>query len=83
MSSTCITLIEPGGRIQLPADWADALGLRGQVALDRTGAGILIRPLNQPSNWDEVFADKLPIGSSALPGDDAENVEVHSDDLLF
>jgi hypothetical protein len=36
MSTTRTTPIEPGYRIQLPAEWADALGLEGQVALAKT-----------------------------------------------
>ena len=44
VSSTEITALEPGNRIQLPDEWAQALGLRGLVALDKTPEGILVRP---------------------------------------
>jgi hypothetical protein len=81
MSSTQLTPLEPGHRIQLPADWADALGLRGQVALVRTSQGILVRPCPQPT-WDDFFATKLTVGPA--PADqDKEDLEVTGDDLLF
>ena len=38
------TPLEAGNRIQLPAEWAEALGLCSQVALERTRDGVLIRP---------------------------------------
>ena len=42
-----------------------------------------IRPVRESLTWNEVFADKLPIGPVGLPAADDENVEVESDDLLF
>src|SRR5216117_1494296 len=44
MSNTQLTPVEPGNRIQLPADWADALGLHKPVLLHmahQQGAGSL------------------------------------------
>jgi hypothetical protein len=41
MSTTQTTPIEPGYQIQLPAEWAEALGLKGQVVLAQTAEGIL------------------------------------------
>jgi hypothetical protein len=81
MNATRTTPIEPGYRIQLPADWAEALGLKGQVVLSRTTEGILVRacPL---ATWDEVFATKLairPADGSTTP----EITDVSGDDLLF
>jgi hypothetical protein len=72
-------LIEPGNRIQLPADWVKALGLQGQVALDKTPDGILVRP-SPPVTWDDVFATKLPIshGTTDLP-----EVEVSNHDYFL
>jgi hypothetical protein len=81
MSTTHITPVEPGNRVQLPADWADALGLHGLVALDRTSNGILVRPL-PPTTWDDNFATKLAIGS-APPEAGADAVEGTGDDFLF
>jgi hypothetical protein len=81
MSTTQITLVESGNRIQLPADWAEALGLRKQVILERTSAGVLIRPC-PPTTWDAIFATKLTIGS-APPDPDEKAVEVTGDDFLF
>jgi hypothetical protein len=79
MSLTRITSVEPGNRIQLPDDWTEALGLRGQVSLERTENGILIRP-GPPKSWAEFFASKLSIGAPASP---EEDIEVTGDDLLF
>jgi hypothetical protein len=81
MSTTQTTRLEPDNRIQLPADWAEALGLRGLVTLERTDNGILIRPCPRLS-WDDIFAAPLSI----RPGNAAtapEVTEVSGDDLLF
>jgi hypothetical protein len=81
MSLSQTTPLEPGNRIQLPGDWAAALGLRGQVTLERTDDGILIRP-GPRLTWDDIFATRLTV----RPGDAAtapEVMEVHGDDLLF
>jgi hypothetical protein len=72
------TPIEPGDRVRLPADWLDALGLRGVVLLDRTADGILIRPC-PPHSWDQIFADKL----TTQPGAGGDDCQVTRDDLLF
>jgi hypothetical protein len=81
MSTTQLTPVEPGNRIQLPAEWADALGLHTRVLLDRTSDGILVRPC-PPTTWQEIFATKLIIGS-APPDANDEAVEVTGDDFLF
>ncbi len=81
MSTTQFIPVEPDNRIQLPGDWADALGLHGLVALDRTSEGILIRPFPR-TTWEEIFATKLTIGSA--PAETQEDgVEVTGDDFLF
>jgi len=87
MNTTQTTAIEPGNRIRLPAEWADALGLQDQVVLVKTDEGILVRP--QPKvTWDDIFANRL----SARPGGPTrsgeattapEVTEVSGDDLLF
>ena len=76
---TQTTPIEPGNRIQLPAEWVAALGLRGMVVLDKSEQGILVRPCS-PASWDEVFATKLPIGQTSP---EAEDLEIHPDDLFL
>jgi hypothetical protein len=73
--------MEPGNRIQLPADWVAALGLRDFVTLERTDAGILIRACPRLT-WDEVFATKLPIGS-APPDERSDDLELTGDDYVF
>jgi hypothetical protein len=81
MNSTHFAPLEPGHRIQLPAAWAEAFGLHGLVALERTDNGILIRPCLR-FTWDDIFATRL----SVRPGDAAtapEVTEVSGDDLLF
>ncbi len=81
MGSTQIIAVEPGNRIQLPSDWADALGLRGRVVLDKTAEGILVRPCAS-AGWDEFFATKLSVGS-APPDENEDAPEVNGDDILF
>ncbi len=81
MTTTRITPIEPGYRIQLPAEWAESLGLKGQIILTRTPDGILVQPCPS-ATWDEIFATKLSI----RPADhtaDPEITDVTGDDLLF
>jgi len=81
MNTTHFTSVGPDGRIQLPADWAKALGLHHPGLLDRTSEGILIRPC-PPTTWEEIFATKLTIGS-APPDEKEDTVEVTGDDFLF
>jgi hypothetical protein len=76
-----ITPIDPGNRIQLPADWTQDLGLHGLVTLERTSEGILVRAC-PPASWDAIFATKLVIGS-APPAQNEDTVEVTGDDFLF
>jgi hypothetical protein len=81
MNTSQTTSIEPGNRIQLPAEWAEALGLRDQVDLVMTEQGILVKP-RPKATWDDVFASKLTVN----PGDPSppfDVTEVSGDDLLF
>jgi bifunctional DNA-binding transcriptional regulator/antitoxin component of YhaV-PrlF toxin-antitoxin module len=81
MNTTRTTPIEPGYRIQLPAEWAEALGLKGQVVLAQTAEGILVHASPNVS-WDDAFATKLsvrPADASTAP----EITDVSGDDLLF
>ena len=74
-----ITPVEPDHRIQLPADWATELGLECVAALEKTAEGILVRPCRNVT-WDEIFADKLPMGQHLGPLDLSD---VSGDDLLL
>ncbi len=65
--------------VEIPADWAEELGLSSVVRLEKTPEGILIRPTCQTS-WDDLFLEKLQIGSQS-PSED--ELEVRSDDLLL
>jgi hypothetical protein len=76
-----VTAIDTGNRIQITADWAAALGLRGQVTLERTANGILIRP-GPRYTWDDIFAIKLTV-RSAPPDVREDELELTGDDLLF
>jgi hypothetical protein len=78
--TTKVMPVEPGHRIQLPAEWTTELGLSGFVTLEKTAGGILIRAC-PPTSWDEVFATKLAIGQFSPPA--AEPLEVTGDDLLY
>jgi bifunctional DNA-binding transcriptional regulator/antitoxin component of YhaV-PrlF toxin-antitoxin module len=77
--SMTIATIDSGHRIQLPAEWARALGLERLVALEKTADGILIRPCRM-ATWEDVFASKLPVGS---PSSEQDAAEVSRDALLF
>jgi len=82
MSSTHITRVEPGLRIPIPAEWAQDLGTQNVVSLERTAAGILVRPCcaeNAGMSWREFFADKLIIGS----GKRDDSLDLTSNDYLF
>jgi hypothetical protein len=81
MNASHITPLEPGNRIQLPAAWAERLGLNGQVVLDETPAGILVR--RAPTlTWDELFANKLVV-NSAPPDPNDDDLENIRDEFLF
>jgi hypothetical protein len=87
MNTTQTTAIEPGNRIRLPAEWAEALGLQDEVVLVRTAEGILVLP-HPRATWDDIFADKLSVkpGGPTPSGEAAtapEVTEVSGDDLLF
>jgi hypothetical protein len=81
MNPTHTTPLEAGNRIQLPADWAEAFGLRGLVTLERTDNGILIRPRPR-CTWDDFFATRLSV-RPGNPDTTPEVTDVSGDDLLF
>lgn len=81
MSDEQIVPLQPGYYIQLPAAWAEGLGLDRLVILEKTNEGILVRR-SPPVTWDDIFATKLQIGS-APPDPNPEDVEVTGDDFLF
>jgi hypothetical protein len=81
MSTRHITSVEPGNRIQLPAEWAGSLGLGQRVVLDRTKEGIFVRPCS-PMTWDDIFATKLTNKSAPLDHE-KEAAEMTGDDFLF
>jgi len=87
MNTTQTTVIEPGNRIRLPAEWAEALGLQDQVVLVKTDEGIVVRR-HPKVTWDDVFANKLsarPAGPTRSweAATAPEVTEVSGDDLLF
>jgi len=74
-----IATIQADHKIQLPPEWVDELGLHGFATLEKDKDGILVRPCSSTC-WDEVFAEKLPIGSQIATLDLSE---VSGDDYLF
>lgn len=74
-----ITPVEIGHKIQLPAESAAEFGLENIVALEKTAAGILVRPCLS-ATWEEIFAEKLPMGQRLSVLDLSE---VSGDDLLL
>ena len=74
-----ITPVEAGHKIQLPAEWAAEFGLEHIAALEKTAEGILVRPC-RTATWDEILADKLPMGQEISSLDLSD---VSSDDLLL
>ena len=81
MSTTRTISVEPGYRVQLPAEWAESLGLTDRVVLARTTDGILIKQCPR-ATWDEIFATDLVIHPGD-PSDTPEITEITGDDLLF
>jgi hypothetical protein len=80
MNSAQIATLEPGNRIQLPAEWAEALGIHGAVRLERTPDAILVRPAK--ATWDDIFASKLT-PRCGEPTTEPDVTELSGDDLLF
>lgn len=74
-----VTTIEPDHKVQLPSEWIEELGLHGLITLEKGAEGITLRPCSNIT-WDEVFADKLPLGS---PDTEPDLSEVSGDDCLF
>jgi hypothetical protein len=73
------TLVQVGYTIQIPAAWVAELGLGACVILEKTAEGILVRPCG-PDTWDDIFAEKLPMGQRPLGLDLSE---VSGDDVLL
>ena len=74
-----IATLEEDHKIQLPAEWVEQLGLHGFAELEKGPDGIVIRRCSQLT-WDDVFADKLTIGSDTTT---PESGGVNGDDYLF
>ncbi len=74
-----VASIQPDHSIRLPDDWVDEFALSGFAALEKAPDGILIRACSR-TTWDDVFADKLPVGSRDTASDD---LELSGDDYLF
>ncbi|MBI3971389.1 MAG: hypothetical protein HY332_08875 [Chloroflexi bacterium] len=80
MASTIrLTPVEAGHKVQLPDDWVKELGLGETAVLEKSEAGVLVRPY-RVATWDQVFADKLQIEEH--PSERALS-DVAGDDLVF
>lgn len=82
MSTMKLTPIESGNKIAIPADWLAELHFAEVAALERTAAGVLVRPCpaTASSTWDDIFAKKLPIGQ---PFTAVDLTELSGDDFLL
>jgi hypothetical protein len=76
---TKLAPVQPGNRIELPSEWMAEMGLDAYAALEKTSEGILVHACSVGS-WDDVFAQKLRIGSAAGT---VEAVEVTGDGVLL
>jgi hypothetical protein len=76
---TKLTPVYPGNRIELPSEWAAEMGLDQFAALEKTKEGILVHSCSA-SSWDDVFAQKLRIGSAA---ERPEAIEVAGDSVIL
>jgi hypothetical protein len=74
-----LSTIESDHKVQLPLEWVEELGLHGFVALEKGPNGIIVRSCSDIT-WDEVFADKLFVGSCVTAPDLSE---VSGDDYLI
>jgi hypothetical protein len=74
-----VTTIESDHKVQLPSDWVEEFGLHGLIALEKAAEGIIVRRCST-ATWDDVFAEKLPIGSPATA---ADLPELSGDDYLL
>lgn len=74
-----VATLEPGNRIQLPAEWVEEIGLADKAELERVEGGIFIHsPTRSP--WDKLFATKLSI---APPTTASDELELSDDDCLY
>lgn len=74
-----IASIQPDHSIRLPDDWVDEFQLSRFAALEKAPDGILVRACSR-TTWDDVFADKLPVGPREIAFDE---LELSGDDYLF
>lgn len=74
-----VTTIEPDHKVQLPPEWVAELGIQGRVLLEKGAGEITVRPCSA-TTWDEIFAEKLPLG---LQTPSADLPEVSGDDYIF
>ncbi len=87
METVRIIAVESDHKIQIPSEWAAELQLDNVATLERTAQGILVRPY-PPSprlTWEQIFANKLTIGSRSPESDvpESDSFELSGDDLLF
>ena len=74
-----ITSIQPDHSIRLPDEWVDEFRLHGFAVLEKAPDGILVRACSS-TTWDDVFADKLPVGRHDSEFDESE---LSGDHYLF
>lgn len=73
------------GRIPVPEDWVREMGLGSEVELTRAGRGFLVTPRAEAKRqvtWDEIFANKIPIGKPVAAEAD-DDIELTGDDYFL
>jgi hypothetical protein len=74
-----VTTIESDHKVQLPSEWVEELGLHGLISLEKKAGEISVRPCSDVT-WDDVFAEKVSLGTHTAESD---SPEVSGDDYLF
>ncbi len=74
-----VTSIESDHKVQLPPEWVEELGFNGLVALEKGAGEITLRPCSAAS-WDDVFSEKLAMGTQTTVSD---LPEVSGDDYFL
>jgi len=76
---TKLTPVHPGNWIELPPEWVAEMGLSKYAALEKTKNGIIVSSCSD-ANWDEVFLEKLHIGTAS---ESPSGIEMNGDSVLL
>jgi hypothetical protein len=73
------------GRIPVPPEWAERMGFQREAELTPMGRGFLVTPTGEgtgKTTWDEIFANKIPIGQH-VPVEAEDEIELTGDDYFL